>query len=44
MDREATGSERLGNTDAEPPFAELQRRSSEILDGPAGPVSSFLEQ
>lgn len=36
MDREATRLDKSGSTDAEPSFAELQRRISEIPDGPSG--------
>ena len=36
MDREATRLDKSSNSDAEPSFAELQRRISEIPDGPAG--------
>lgn len=36
MDREATGSANSGSHDAEPSFAELQHRISEMPDGPAG--------
>lgn len=35
MDREATRLDKYGNTDADPSFAELQRRISEIPDGPS---------
>lgn len=35
MDREATRLDKSGNFDAEPSFAELQRRISEIPDGPS---------
>lgn len=35
MDREAIRLDKSGNSDAEPSFAELQRRISEIPDSPS---------
>ena len=35
MDRKATGLDNSGNHDAQPSFAELQRRISEIPNGPS---------